>query len=74
MPDFAGWADYPLNLNDYDSVTTNGKEWKTLFGKLATGGTPPLFSDEVKVRVWDIEKGTGDKNLEAGACDAILTE
>ena len=66
MTAFAGWTDYPLNLNDYDSVATNGKEWRRLFGKLAAGGAAPLFSDEVKIRVWDIEEGSRKKDFGEG--------
>ena len=66
MTAFAGWTDYPLNLSDYDSVTTNGKEWKRLFANLAVGGAAPLFSDEVNVRVWDIEGGSTKEDIGDG--------
>ena len=57
---FAGWEQYPTNLQDYDPVQTRGIQLNRQIANVASD----LFDQYIRVRVIDIVEQGGALNLE----------
>jgi hypothetical protein len=58
QPDvFAGWKEYPVNLAQYDPVTTRGP----LLNKRINALSDLLFEEDIKVRLIDVREEGGER-------------